>query len=45
MLYAGHQFGGYVSLLGDGRAKIIGETINSRNESWEIQLKGSGIPP
>jgi len=45
MLYAGHQFGGYVSQLGDGRAMIIGETKNSRNESWEIQLKGSGITP
>lgn len=45
MLYAGHQFGGYVPQLGDGRAVIIGETINSRNEQWEIQLKGSGITP
>ena len=45
MLYAGHQFGHYVQQLGDGRAIMLGETTNSRNEKWEIQLKGSGQTP
>ncbi|MFV2058372.1 MAG: YdiU family protein [Thiohalomonadales bacterium] len=45
MLYAGHQFGHFVSQLGDGRAIMLAETINSRNEKWELQLKGSGLTP
>lgn len=45
MLYAGHQFGHYVPQLGDGRAIILGEIVNTRNEAWEIQLKGSGQTP
>lgn len=45
MLYAGHQFGHYVPQLGDGRAIVLGETINERGEKWEIQLKGSGTTP
>jgi len=45
MLYAGHQFGHYVSQLGDGRAILLGETTNQRGEQWEIQLKGSGLTP
>lgn len=45
MLYAGHQFGHYVPQLGDGRAIVLGEIINTRNEAWEIQLKGSGRTP
>lgn len=45
MLYAGHQFGHLVPQLGDGRAIMLGETTNSRNEKWEIQLKGSGLTP
>ena len=45
MLYAGHQFGYYVEQLGDGRAIMLGETTNSKDEKWEIQLKGSGITP
>ncbi len=45
MLYAGHQFGHYVSQLGDGRAILLGETTNSRGDKWEIQLKGSGLTP
>jgi uncharacterized protein YdiU (UPF0061 family) len=45
MLYAGHQFGHYVPQLGDGRAIILGETINQFGERWEIQLKGSGLTP
>lgn len=45
MLYAGHQFGHFVSQLGDGRAILIGEVTNSQQEKWEIQLKGSGLTP
>lgn len=40
MLYSGHQFGHYVSQLGDGRAIMLGET-----QGWELQLKGSGETP
>ncbi len=45
MLYSGHQFGHYVPQLGDGRAILLGEIVNTRNEAWEIQLKGSGQTP
>jgi len=45
MLYSGHQFGHYVPQLGDGRAILLGEIINTRNQAWEIQLKGSGQTP
>src|SRR5699024_2519732 len=39
--YAGHQFGNYVPLLGDGRAMLTGElTVN--NQLVDIHLKGSG---
>ena len=42
--YAGHQFG-YFTILGDGRAHIIGEVISKNNERFDIQLKGSGKTP
>jgi len=45
MLYAGHQFGQFVPQLGDGRAIILGETLNQQGQRWEIQLKGSGLTP
>lgn len=44
-LYAGHQFGYYVPQLGDGRAILLGEVQNRRDERWEIQLKGAGVTP
>jgi uncharacterized protein YdiU (UPF0061 family) len=44
-IYAGHQFGHYVPQLGDGRAILLGEVRNSRNERWELQLKGAGLTP
>lgn len=44
-LYAGHQFGVFVPQLGDGRAILIGQVRNSRNELWELQLKGAGKTP
>ncbi|MDC1155357.1 YdiU family protein [Candidatus Pelagibacter sp.] len=39
--YAGHQFG-HFTMLGDGRAVLIGEHINKANRKYDIQLKGSG---
>ena len=42
--YAGHQFG-HFTVLGDGRALFLGEHINSLNERFDIQLKGSGKTP
>ena len=45
MLYAGHQFGHYVPQLGDGRAILFGEVATSTGQSWELQIKGSGITP
>lgn len=42
MAYAGHQFGHYVSLLGDGRALLLGEIKDNHHKRWDIQLKGSG---
>ncbi|MDU5107867.1 protein adenylyltransferase SelO family protein [Clostridium sp.] len=42
--YAGHQFG-YFTMLGDGRAVLLGENINPNGERVDIQLKGSGITP
>lgn len=45
MVYAGHQFGTYVPQLGDGRAILLGEVRNSRGESWDLHLKGSGKTP
>ncbi|GAC1591950.1 MAG: YdiU family protein [Candidatus Velthaea sp.] len=42
-IYAGHQFGSFVSQLGDGRAILLGEVQNASGESWELQLKGAGL--
>ncbi|WP_172370858.1 protein adenylyltransferase SelO [Sporosarcina jiandibaonis] len=39
--YAGHQFG-HFTMLGDGRAMLIGEQITPSGERFDIQLKGSG---
>src|ERR687897_2646887 len=43
--YAGHQFGGFVPQLGDGRALLIGEVIDRNGRRRDIQLKGSGPTP
>ncbi|KAJ3176046.1 hypothetical protein HDU87_005563 [Geranomyces variabilis] len=45
LCYGGHQFGSWAAQLGDGRAITIGEVTNSRNEKWEVQLKGAGMTP
>ena len=42
--YAGHQFG-YFTILGDGRAVLLGELITPKGERLDIQLKGSGETP
>lgn len=42
--YAGHQFG-HFTMLGDGRAMLIGEQITPLGERFDIQLKGSGRTP
>lgn len=42
--YAGHQFG-HFTILGDGRAILLGEQITPKGEKFDIQLKGSGRTP
>ncbi len=42
--YAGHQFGQF-TMLGDGRALLLGEQITPKGERVDIQLKGSGRTP
>ncbi|KOR31721.1 hypothetical protein TI05_11815 [Achromatium sp. WMS3] len=42
--YAGHQFGNF-TLLGDGRAILLGEHLTPYSQRFDIQLKGSGITP
>ncbi len=42
--YAGHQFG-YFTMLGDGRALLLGEQITPKGERVDIQLKGAGKTP
>ncbi len=42
--YAGHQFGGWVPQLGDGRAILLGEVVTADGRR-DIQLKGSGRTP
>ena len=42
--YAGHQFG-HFTMLGDGRAVLMGEHISKKNERFDIQFKGSGKTP
>lgn len=44
-LYAGHQFGNFNPQLGDGRAILLGEVIDSDGKRRDIQLKGSGPTP
>ncbi len=39
--YAGHQFGNF-TMLGDGRAVLLGEHVSKLNKKYDIQFKGSG---
>jgi len=42
--YAGHQFG-HFTMLGDGRAILLGEQLTPKGTACDIQLKGSGRTP
>lgn len=42
--YAGHQFG-HFTMLGDGRALLLGEHITPSGDRFDIQLKGAGRTP
>jgi uncharacterized protein YdiU (UPF0061 family) len=43
--YAGHQFGGFVPRLGDGRALLLGEVLDVHGRRRDLHLKGSGRTP
>ncbi len=43
--YAGHQFGGFVPRLGDGRALLLGEVVDADGRLRDVHLKGSGRTP
>jgi uncharacterized protein YdiU (UPF0061 family) len=43
--YAGHQFGGFVPRLGDGRALLLGELVDAGGRQRDLSLKGSGRTP
>jgi uncharacterized protein YdiU (UPF0061 family) len=48
--YAGHQFGGWVPQLGDGRAILLGEVVAPQGSPlagrrFDLQLKGAGRTP
>ena len=45
LAYAGHQFGGFVHQLGDGRAILLGEVVGKDGKRRDIQLKGAGRTP
>jgi uncharacterized protein YdiU (UPF0061 family) len=42
--YAGHQFGNF-TMLGDGRAILLGEHLTPAGDRLDVQLKGSGRTP
>jgi serine/tyrosine/threonine adenylyltransferase len=43
--YAGHQFGSFTPRLGDGRALLLGEVLDTRGRRRDVHLKGSGRTP
>ncbi len=45
LAYAGHQFGGFSPQLGDGRALLMGEVIDTHGQRRDLQWKGSGPTP
>jgi uncharacterized protein YdiU (UPF0061 family) len=45
LAYAGHQFGGFVPQLGDGRAILLGEVVTPDGARRDVQLKGAGRTP
>ena len=40
--YSGHQFGGFSPRLGDGRALLLGELLDTNGARRDLHLKGSG---
>ena len=42
--YAGHQFGNF-TMLGDGRAIMLGEHVTPSGQRLDLQFKGSGRTP
>lgn len=42
--YAGHQFG-HFTVLGDGRATMLGEHVTPDGQRFDLQFKGSGQTP
>jgi uncharacterized protein YdiU (UPF0061 family) len=44
-VYAGHQFGGWVPQLGDGRAILLGEILAPDGARFDLHLKGAGQTP
>jgi uncharacterized protein YdiU (UPF0061 family) len=42
--YAGHQYGGF-TMLGDGRAILLGEQLTPTGQRYDIQFKGPGRTP
>jgi uncharacterized protein YdiU (UPF0061 family) len=45
MAYAGHQFGNFAPQLGDGRALLLGELVDTKGQRRDLVLKGSGPTP
>ena len=45
LAYAGHQFGWFSPVLGDGRALLLGEVIDVHGRRRDLHLKGSGPTP
>ncbi len=43
--YAGHQFGGWVPQLGDGRALLLGEVVDAKGCATTFNSKGLAAPP
>ena len=43
--YAGHQYGNFVPRLGDGRALLLGEVVDTAGRRRDLHLKGSGRTP
>lgn len=43
--YSGHQFGQLSPRLGDGRALLLAEIIDTKGQKRDIQLKGAGPTP
>ena len=44
-VYAGHQFGSPNPQLGDGRAVLLGDLIDTRGRRRDLHLKGAGRTP